>query len=107
MRPEAIKIIILLTDGKPNERVSDTLIEAQRVKNENVRIIPIGVTNAIDLDLLKLVATYPSDVITTPDFASLTSQLANIVTVACRTPPPAVLTTTTPAPVTAGRKTVN
>ena len=92
VRPGAFKIIILMTDGKPNERLQDTLIEAQRAKDERIRIIPIGVTNAIDLDLLRLVANNPSDVITTPNFNSLTSQVANIVSLACGTPTPPPVT---------------
>ena len=72
-----------MSDGKPNQRERETIPQADALKGDNVRVVSIGITRAIDVALLESVSSNDNDVITTPDFSSLTAQVANIAGVAC------------------------
>ena len=55
-----IKVLVLLADGRPADR-NAMLREANRTKQEDIRLIAIGVGNDVDSDLLKQVASTPED----------------------------------------------
>lgn len=74
-RPEATNIAILITDGKPTEREADTVPEANDLKDRGVVIIAIGVTQNVDIDQLKEIATREDEVYEVNDFADLDALL--------------------------------
>ena len=55
-----IKVLIFLADGLPNDMAA-MLREADKTKQQNIRIITIGVGWDVDSDLLKEVASTPED----------------------------------------------
>ena len=79
------KILVLMTDGKANERESETLSQAQDAKNEGVYIITVGVTGRIDAGQLRLIATDPKNFIQVNTFDELTTILKPLVESACTT----------------------
>jgi len=46
-RPAVPNVIVLITDGNPTREVEFLDEEVQRVKNQSVRIVGMGVTNAV------------------------------------------------------------
>ena len=102
-RQGAELVVILMTDGKPNSRVSETEPQADLIKRQGARLIAIGVTNLVDLPQLERVASTRDDVISTPDFASLADKVSDIVGRACAgNPIPRPTPRPTFAPVTPG-----
>ena len=101
-RPNAPNIVILITDGIPNEREGDTIPEAARMKDPrvgNARVLSVGITNAVDMDLLRAIASDPvDDVVTADDFNELTTIIDGLVGAACPTPAPTPRPTPTPIP---------
>ena len=87
-RPDVKDIAIVITDGIPNERVYDTIPAADRLKAQNVTIVAVGVTDLIDEDELKAIASTHNDVILTPSFDTLNNEIANLTARACFTPQP-------------------
>lgn len=85
LRGGATSLLFLLTDGKPNERVSQTEPEADLMKQTGTRVFTIGVTRSIDEPQLRRIASNPTDVVTSPDFASLSSKVQDLVGMACGT----------------------
>lgn len=84
-RPNAPNLAILLTDGVPNEREADTRPQADLLKTI-AKILVVGVTNKIDEQLLRYIATNSrTDYINTPDFAALEGIIDNLVRGACPT----------------------
>ena len=55
-----IKVLIFLADGLPNDKAA-MLREANKAKQQNIRIITIGVGDDVDSNLLKRVASEPGD----------------------------------------------
>ena len=94
-RSNAPNVAIVITDGQANERERDTIPEATRAKNRGIRIIAVGVTNAVDLTELRGIASTNADVIEVDDFSLLMSFLDQLTANVCPTP--------TPAPTTAPR----
>jgi len=47
-------VALLITDGIPNERESDTVPQANNVKSRDIEIVVVGITDQIDLDMLKV-----------------------------------------------------
>ena len=87
-RPEAKDIAIVITDGIPNERVGDTIPAADRLKAQGVTIVAVGVTDLIDENELRLIATTYNDVILTPSFDTLNNEVDTLTARACITPAP-------------------
>ena len=56
-------------------------------------MIAVGVTDAVNIDELQLIATSPADVFLVPDFNMLADEIDSLVTSAC-TITPGVLTET-------------
>ncbi len=87
-RPDAPNIVILITDGIPNEREGDTIPQATLMKRV-ARVLSVGITNAVDMDLLRAIASDQfTDVVTASDFARLTEIVEGLVGAACPTPTP-------------------
>ena len=61
-------------------------------------MLAVGVTDAVKMDELEVIASSTSDVVTVSDFVALGEALDNIVKVACPTGPPPTTTTPTPKP---------
>ncbi len=89
-RLEAKDIAIVITDGIPNERIRDTIPAADRLKasGQGVTIVSVGVTNQIDENQLRAIASSPSDVILTPSFDTLNNEIDALTARACVTPAP-------------------
>jgi collagen type XIV alpha len=85
-RPGVPNVVIVITDGKANERITETGTEAELTQRE-ARVIAVGVTEDVDERELNEIATTPNDVIRTADFESLIADLDRILAVACPTEP--------------------
>ena len=101
-RDNVADIAIVITDGKANEREADTETQAIRAHNQGIRVIVLGITDAVDMAELDIIASSQNDIIMINDFSDLTGTLDAIVAIACPdvvtvTPAP----TTTPTPSTA------
>lgn len=80
-RPEAINIIILMTDGKSNDPDS-TLRQALNCRAKGIHIAAMGIGEDVDVNELSRIVTEPADknLIKVTDFNSLTlfqTQLLN------------------------------
>ena len=84
-RSDAPHIMILITDGKANRDTENTLIEAQKAKAANITIFTIGVTNQIDEDQLRSIASSPSDehYFFSNDFEKLSELLNKVIQKSC------------------------
>ncbi len=96
-RSNAPNIVILITDGIPNERAAETQPEANLVKQTGATVVTVGITNEVDADLMRALASVPSDYISSASFAELTNIVQSLVTAACQTPQPTMPTTPTPS----------
>ncbi|BFZ22800.1 hypothetical protein BsWGS_25839 [Bradybaena similaris] len=76
------QVIILITDGK-STIPDQTLVEAARVKAAGFTIIAVGVTDSIDEDELKAVASKPEYVITANDYSVLDYIASKTSDIAC------------------------
>ena len=84
-RSDAPHIMILITDGKANRDTENTLIEAQKAKAANITIFTIGVTNQIDEDQLRSIASSPSNehYFFSNDFEKLSELLNKVIQKSC------------------------
>ena len=87
-RPDAKDIAIVITDGIPNERIDDTIPSADRLKAQGVTIVTVGVTDLIDENELRAIASSSRDVILTPSFDTLNNEIDTLTARACVTPAP-------------------
>jgi hypothetical protein len=58
-RADALKVIALLTDGQDDYRPEISLSAAQRAKNNGITIFTIGLTNFVNENVLKNIASKP------------------------------------------------
>ena len=86
-RPGVQNIVLLITDGVPNERVQDTIPQADALKRVVDRVVSVGVTNNTNQQLLEDIASSRSDVIRVERFDTLIRELNNIVAQVCAPPP--------------------
>ncbi len=70
-RPSIEKIMILLTDGQNDAGPDIVIQEAQNAKNQDIRIITIGLTGFVDSDMLTAVASTSEDYYYAPDASVL------------------------------------
>jgi len=82
-RSNANKIIVLVTDGIANEREGETIIEAQRAKAIPATILTLGITNQINEQELRDIASSPDKYIKVSDFDALDNVVSNLVDNAC------------------------
>ena len=84
-RPNVQDIIIFITDGVPTIRIPDTVRQANAVKKDGIYLIPVGITEEVNLPQLRQMATNANDVVTVEDFDVLDQQLKRLLDVACIT----------------------
>jgi len=103
-RPGVPKILILLTDGTANLEPSNTLYEAEQTKLDNVKIYTVGVTDEVDEDQLRMIASTPEYFFFASNFTQLNSILQYLVENSCKEaatlPTTTTTTTTTTTPST-------
>ncbi len=76
VRPDAQPVIILLTDGKSQDEPRDA---AQEAEDANIRLITIGLGPDVDEELLRTIASTPSDYYYAPETSELKSIYETIV----------------------------
>lgn len=83
-RDDALNVIILLTDGKSNNR-DDSWEEATATRKAGIHIITIGIGGSVEEDELFGIASHPTEanVKVLTDYASLSGQVSNILLSAC------------------------
>ncbi|HHY85705.1 MAG TPA: VWA domain-containing protein, partial [Verrucomicrobia bacterium] len=90
--PDALPIIVLLSDGMPT--ASDTkekaLAEALQAKNAGTRIFTVGLGN-VDHELMRGMASSPADYFYTTNSSELTDLFNAVSTIICRPPTNIVL----------------
>ncbi|MEK9148791.1 MAG: VWA domain-containing protein, partial [Candidatus Desantisbacteria bacterium] len=74
-----LNIIVLLTDGQPNDSPS-TINAKQQAQNQGIRIITIGVGSGVDSTFLKQIASTPDDYHFVSEGFELESTFVNIAT---------------------------
>ena len=80
-RPNAVKVTIILTDGEdniPSEGTPLTIANATLCKNQDIRLIAIGISNDVDRARLLQIVSSPSDYHGVDDFDALTSVIAQL-----------------------------
>ena len=82
-RPDVPDIAVIVTDGKPTEKIKNNLPSADSLKQRGVRIVCVGITDAIDEDELKAIASSPQDVLLTPNFVSLKQEAVSVLGLLC------------------------
>jgi len=103
-RPGVPKILILLTDGTANIEPLNTLPEAKLTKAANIKIYAVGITDQVDEDQLKIVASAPDYFFFASNFTQLSSILQYVIENSCREAA-TLPTTTTTTPTTAATTT--
>ena len=88
-RDDVPNVAVLITDGQPNEREADTLPEAFRAKQAGVTIVAVGVTDQVNMDQLRQIASNSDDVITVDNFNRLDDIIVALVQSACSNAQPA------------------
>lgn len=100
-RSNVPNIAIVITDGVSNKDKDRTIPDAEAARAKGIRIFSVGITNKIDEDELRRMASLPQEInkqyFTTPSFNMLSNILDTIVAQTCITPPPDVVTTQAPA----------
>ena len=83
-RPDKSNVIILLTDGKSNDRDS-TLLEALKCRKQGIHIVVLGVGSTVGRSELRGIATDPDDlnVYLVRDFHALGGILPNLLIGIC------------------------
>ena len=102
-RPGVPKVLILLTDGAPNNDPGNvnTLAEANLIKAANIKIYTVGVGYQVDDNLLRQIASVPECFFFAENFTRLDSVVEQIVENLCReTAATTTSTSTTVTPTT-------
>ncbi|OAF67831.1 Cochlin [Intoshia linei] len=80
-------VVIVLTDGNPTIRKNDWLDQAEKAKNEGIKIFSVGITDAVNVDVLKGMSTglkvLNVDYFVSPDFNSLSDIISNLIHKTC------------------------
>ena len=94
-RPDVQNVAIVLTDGKPSNysNTNGKLLAATAatmLRDSGVKIISVGVTNSIDVDLLKEISSPPrvedQEYFPNPDFEKPLAMIRSIANYPCHTP---------------------
>ena len=85
-RPNVTNLVIFISDGRPwpTTRTEAAKAEAQALKDADVLLIAIGVTEYIDEDFLKSVASPGQNYFTAADFTALTPILKSVGERTCK-----------------------
>ena len=83
-RQSAPNVLILISDGTPNDEVGGERAEADLLKAAGTTIVSVGITDAIDRDLMSAIAS-SNDFIESPTFEAtdLNRIVGNLATAVC------------------------
>jgi hypothetical protein len=95
------KIIVLVTDGNPNEQVETLEDEVRNIRQAGIRIVVVGITKAVNEAIMRGIASTPDDYIYAEDFKSLSSVKERILNDRTCDPITTLPPTTTEEPTTA------
>ena len=79
MRPDAMKIVILLTDGVQNpttygvDGIEDPAVVAKRLRDQGVKVLAVGISPDIDEKELEQITADPENVFYANNFDELDS----------------------------------
>lgn len=85
-RPGVMNIGIVITDGESNVDEQFTIPNADRAKGLGIHMISVGVTNQVNLQELRGIASSGNNVIRVQDFAQLGDIVNSIADLACSEP---------------------
>jgi hypothetical protein len=68
---EVPKVIILITDGNPNEQVDTLDAEVANIRAANIRVVGVGVTDGVSEETMLRMVSSPADYIHAKDFSQL------------------------------------
>ena len=80
-------IAVLVTDGIANERVDETMIQAELTKRAGIFLVCVGITDAINEHELRIMSSN-NQTLKVKDFSSLNLILQDLIDVTCQLPPP-------------------
>ncbi len=85
-RPNVPDVMIVVTDGNVTREVDDFGPEVQRVKNRDILILGVGVTNRIDVATMRAMVTAPPDqyYFFVEEFNELVNEIDNILSRSCQ-----------------------
>ena len=88
-RPDVPQVIILLTDGQPDDEVAGILTEADEIRAAGTEIFTVGVGNNVNAGLLDQIATDPdaAHAFLAADFDDLLAQVEAIARLVCEGEP--------------------
>ena len=87
-RPGVPRVAVLFTDGEATEEPEETVPEADRLKGEGVRLTTIGITEDVNANQLRGIASNANSTILAAGFMELRDLLTNVQRVTCPPPPP-------------------
>lgn len=91
-RDSANDLAIIITDGVPTLNTGRTEPEAELLKDSNVQVIAVGITNNVDSNTLRMLSSPPQQrgvsYFEAPQFTQLGDILDGIIEQACATAPP-------------------
>ena len=76
-------VAVIITDGRSEPDPSQTIPQANLLKQSGVTIIAVGIGSRVDSSELRAIASNPNDVIVAQNFEDLQDQLENLLTKAC------------------------
>ena len=83
-RANVPNIAIVITDGRSTQELSpNTISAANELKAAGALVIAVGITNDVDENELRGIASGPRYVVRAPSFQELEQQLQNIIDTAC------------------------
>ncbi|XP_061177914.1 protein PIF-like [Saccostrea echinata] len=91
------QIGVVITDGR-SKTPEEAAREARIAKDIGINMYSVGVTENIDIDELKSIASSKANVLSVQSFGQLASRIQDVVQLVC--PTTTTTTTTTPAPTT-------
>jgi uncharacterized protein YegL len=97
LREGKSKVLVLVTDGKPNVDGDTVLAEAQNCRDAGIRVIVVGITESADEALMKQIAYSPDNYIYAKDFSDLDA-IQNVVLNDASCKPLPIKPTTPPPP---------
>lgn len=99
-RPQADNILILLSDGIPTRWKDELPGYAKIVRDRNIRIIGVGVTDSVSEETFGTIVSDPFDehYFYVEDFDNLQIIIADLIEQACKTVKPVVAPVTQPPP---------